>query len=110
MGKKPKLNVDKEEFIAMYQDHNQYEVASHFNICLASVHKLRKQYEIPKKRKILYTNDENEFRRLYSEGVTYREIVKKLKISKAHIYYVRNGLGLPYRYGAYNKNEGDSDI
>jgi hypothetical protein len=103
MGKKPKLNVDKEEFIAMYKNHNQYEVASHFDICIASVHKLRKRFGLPMRRKLFYTTYADEFMRLHTEGVLLKDIAKKLKISRSHVYYVRKQLGLPYRHKAWEK-------
>lgn len=64
MRKKPKLNVNKDEFIEKYKDHNQYEMAAHFGISLSSVHKLRILYGIPMKRQLFHTLDVNEFKRL----------------------------------------------
>ena len=93
MGKKPKLNVDKDEFNAMYRNHTQDEVALHFGICIASVHKLRKRFGLPMRRKLFYT-----------EGVLLKDIATKLKISRSHVYYVRKHLGLPYRHKAWGKN------
>lgn len=107
MGKKPKLNVDKEEFIAMYKNHTQEEVAlhfgMHFGICLSSMHKLRKRYGMPMKRQIFRTVDLNEFKRLYNEKVPMLKIAKKLNISKNYVYEIRNRIGLSYRNKAWEK-------
>jgi hypothetical protein len=104
MGKKPKLNVNKDEFIEMYQNHSQDEVASHFDICLASVHKLRKRFGLPMKRQLFRTVDKKEFRRLYTEGVPIIGIANRLNIDESYVHVVRNKLGLPYRYKAWEKD------
>ena len=101
---RPKLNINKGEFVSMYKDHNQYDMASHFGICLSSVHKLRIQYGIPMKRQLFRTIDLNEFKRLYNEKVHIANIANKLNIDESYVHVVRNKLGLPYRYKAWEKN------
>jgi transposase len=101
---RPSLNIQRDQFISLYNKGYRYtEIAAHFDICEASVYKLRKQYGLPMRRKPFYTVDEKEFRRLYNEDVLLQDIAKQLKISRSYVYEIRKRLGLLYRNTGWEK-------
>ena len=107
---RPKLNINKGEFVSMYNKRcQQNEIALHFDISVASVHKQRKLYGFPSRRKSFYTVDKSKFKRLYNEGVLLQEIAKKLKISRSYVFCIRNRLGLPYRNKAWEKKNAENN-
>ena len=77
-------------------------IASHFGVSIGTTTKNRDYLNLPlRNKRVVY--DENEFRRLYELGETYKNMSKKLNMSRCTVILVRKELGLPARNQRHEK-------
>jgi hypothetical protein len=98
MNGRPRLKVNTAEFTRMYNNGVQIvDIAQHFHICVSSVHKIRVQLNLPIRQRRRVEFDENKYRRLFDEDLTYSMMARKLGISRRVVMAIRKRLYLPNR-------------
>ena len=77
---RPTLQVNTAEFEKMYNDGVSIDdLASYFKISVSTVRKIRIRLNIPVRKGRF---DENNYMRLFNDGVTYPMMAKKLGVSR----------------------------
>ena len=81
-------------------------IASHFGVSIATIQKNRNYQNLPlRNERVVY--DKNEFERLFQDGETYKNMSKKLNMSRCTVILVRKELGLPARNQRHEKVRND---
>jgi len=95
---RPHIILNPEQFKKCYIDDNTplVAIAEHFGVSIATIQKNRNYQNLPlRNKRVMYS--ENEFKRLFELGETYKNMSKKLNMSRCTVILVRKELGLPAR-------------
>ena len=77
-------------------------IAHHFGVSIATIQKNRHYLNLPlRNQRVVY--DKNEFKRLFELGETYKNMSKKLNMSRCTVILARKELGLPARNQRHEK-------
>jgi hypothetical protein len=89
---RPTINIDHAEFATMYQNRiSTADIAKHFGVSLSTVRLTRIRLNLPIRRGRF---DEEEYRRLFFDGVTYPMMAQQLGISEWTVMEIRKRKGL----------------
>ena len=95
---RPTIKLNPSTFKKMYSDDTVKlsVIASHFGVSIATIKKTRDSLNLPlRNERVVY--DENEFMRLFQDGVNYNQMATELKMSRCTVIIIRKRLGLPAR-------------
>src|SRR5665647_2886130 len=101
---RPHIILNPEQFKKCYIDDNTplVAIAEHFGVSIATIQKNRNYQNLPlRNKRVMYS--ENEFKRLFELGETYKNMSKKLNMSRCTVILVRKELGLPARNQRHEK-------
>src|SRR5665647_454361 len=101
---RPFIKLNPTHFKKMYNDGDikLSVIASHFGVSIATIQKNRNYQNLPlRNERVVY--DKNEFERLFQDGETYKNMSKKLNMSRCTVILVRKELGLPARNQRHEK-------
>jgi len=103
MAGRPFIQLDKEIFTRMYNDNvTLVAIARYFGVSTHKVRKTRDSLGLSKRLNKV-TVDENEFRRLFSQGIIYPEMAQILGMSRCSVIAICKQLNLPARHNWRSK-------